>query len=311
MTIPDIRGIFPPLPTAFDREEKLLPEMIRHNIRELSRYDLAGFLILGSNGEQVMLTESEKLQAISAARDALPKGRLLLAGTGCQSTRETITLTRAAASEGADAVLVISPSYYRGNMNHDELVRHYHDVADASPVPVLVYNMPANTGIDMTARMIFDMARHPNIIGLKESGGNVVKMGEVLGAVKPGFRLLAGGAGFLLPALAVGAAGGILASANIAPGHCIEIFSAFMAGNIIRARELQQMIIPLNSAVTSRWGVPALKAAMDYLGLYGGHVRRPLLPLDEEKRRELKEYLSAEGLWLYSPGRVMTREEYP
>lgn len=299
MTPNDLRGIFPPLPTSFDSNENLLPEMIRFNIEKLSQYDLRGFLILGSNGEQVMLSESEKLEAIAAAREALPEDRILLAGTGCQSTRETIALTRAAAAEGVHAVLVINPSYYKGNMSHDELVRHYYDVADASPVPVLVYNMPANTGIDMTARMIIAIAEHPNIIGLKESGGNVVKMGEVLGNVKPEFRVLAGGAGFLLPALAMGACGGILASANIAPAHCLGIFSAFGAGNIDRARELQYSLIPLNAAVTARWGVPALKAVMDRLGLYGGHLRRPLLPAGEAVVNQLTELMDENELLLY------------
>jgi 4-hydroxy-2-oxoglutarate aldolase len=299
MSTLNFSGIFPPLPTPFDNDENLLSEKIRFNIEKLSRYDLAGFLILGSNGEQVMLSEKEKIEAINAAREALPEGRLLLAGTGCQSTRETISLTRAAAAAGAHAVLVLNPFYYKGNMNHNELVRHYYDVADASPVPVLVYNMPGNTGLDMTSRMIITMAEHPNIVGLKESGGNVVKMGEVLGNVKPGFQVLAGGAGFLLPALAVGAVGGILASANIAPGHCTEIFRTFTAGNIIHARELQQKIIPLNASVTSRWGVPALKVAMDLLGLYGGNVRRPLLPMDEVNREYLKEMMQNEGVIMY------------
>jgi 4-hydroxy-2-oxoglutarate aldolase len=299
MSTLNFSGIFPPLPTAFDNDENLLPEKIRFNIEKLSAYDLAGFLILGSNGEQVMLSEKEKIEAIAAAREALPEGRLLLAGTGCQSTRETISLTKAAAAAGAHAVLVLNPFYYKGNMNQNELVRHYSDVAEASPVPVLVYNMPGNTGLDMSARMIIEMAKHPNIVGLKESGGNVVKMGEVIGNVKPGFQVLAGGAGFLLPALAVGAVGGILASANIAPGHCTEIFRTFAAGDITRARELQHRIIPLNAAVTSRWGVPALKVAMDLLGLYGGNVRRPLLPMDEVNREYLKEVMQNEGVIMY------------
>jgi 4-hydroxy-2-oxoglutarate aldolase len=292
-------GIFPPLPTAFDRDENILPEKIRFNIEKLSRYDLAGFLILGSNGEQVMLSEKEKIEAIAAAREALPGNKLLLAGTGCQSTRETITLTRAAASAGAHAVLVLNPFYYKGNMNHDELVRHYYDVADASPVPVLVYNMPGNTGLDMNARMIIAMAEHPNIVGLKESGGNVVKMGEVLGNVKPGFQVLAGGAGFLLPALAVGAVGGILASANIAPGHCLSLYNSFFAGDIGHARKLQHDIIGMNAAVTARWGVPALKAVMDMLGLYGGHVRRPLLPVRDDIREQLAVMMKDNELILY------------
>jgi len=299
MTKLNLQGIFPPLPTSFDRDENLMPDRIRSNIKKLSKYNLTGFLILGSNGEQVMLSESEKIKAIAAAREAIPSGRLLLAGTGCQSTRETIALTKAAAAEGADAALVINPFYYKGSMNHDELVRHYFDVADASPVPILVYNMPGNTGIDMTAAMIITMASHPNIAGLKESGGNVVKMGEVLRNVKPEFQVLAGGAGFLLPALAMGAIGGILASANIAPRHCVNIYNAFMKGEVDRARHLQQAIIALNAAVTSRWGVPALKAAMDQVGLWGGHVRRPLLPFREEMRQQLLTLLGDNEVLLF------------
>jgi 4-hydroxy-2-oxoglutarate aldolase len=299
MTQISLEGIFPPLPTSFDSNENLLPEMIRFNIEKLLRYDLAGFLILGSNGEQVMLSEDEKIRAVAAAREALPSDRLLLAGTGCQSTRGTITLTKAAAAEGADVVLVLNPFYYKANMNEDELVRHYYDIADVSPVPVLIYNMPGNTGIDMSTRVIIALAEHPNIIGLKESGGNVVKMGEILRNVKPGFRILAGGAGFLLPSLAIGASGGILASANIAPEHCINIYRAFNNGEKERAKYLQQRIIPVNTAVTARWGVPALKAAMDHLGLFGGHVRRPLLPFKEELRRQLIELLTDNEVSFY------------
>jgi 4-hydroxy-2-oxoglutarate aldolase len=299
MTQIRLEGILPPLPTSFDRDEKLLPDRIRNNIEKLSRYELAGFLILGSNGEQVMLSGSEKIKAIAAAREAVPENMLLLAGTGCQSTRETISLTRAAAAQGAQAVLVLNPFYYKANMNHDELVRHYFDVADASPVPVLIYNMPGNTGMDMSAQVIIALAEHPNIAGLKESGGNVVKMGEILKNVKPDFKIFAGGAGFLLPALAMGAAGGILASANIAPEHCLKIFSAFNTGDTAWARYLQQRIITINTAVTSRWGVPALKAAMDHLGLYGGPVRRPLLPVKEEIRQQLIDLLIDNEVLLY------------
>ena len=296
----NLAGIFPPLPTSFDRDENLMPDKIRLNISKLLKYDLAGILILGSNGEQVMLSETEKIKAIAAAREAVPADRLLLAGTGCQSTRETIALTRAAAAEGVDAVLVINPFFYKGCMNHDELVSHYFAVADASPVPVLVYNMPGNTGIDMTASMIIAMAAHPNIAGLKESGGNVVKMGEVLHNVKPDFQVLAGGAGFLLPALAMGATGGILASANIAPQHCLDIYNAFRNGEADKAKYLQQRIISLNAAITSRWGVPALKVVMDHVGLWGGDVRRPLLPLREELKPQLLALLGDDGILLYN-----------
>lgn len=292
----NLSGIFPPLPTSFDRYENLLPEKIKQNITRLCEYDLTGFLILGSNGEQVMLTDREKSEAIAAAREALPDGRLLLAGTGGQSTRETIALTKAAAAEGADAVLVLNPFYFKSLMTHEALVKHYLDVADASTVPVIVYNMPGNTGLDMTSAMIIEMASHPNIIGMKESGGNVVKMGEVLLRVKPGFQVLAGGAGFLLPALSTGAVGGILALANIAPSQCLQIVRSFKEGDMISAMRLQHRMIPVNAAVTARWGVPALKEAMDYLGLYGGPARRPLLPLTDEVRRQLTGLITESGI---------------
>ena len=292
----DISGIFPPLPTSFDRDENLWIEGIQSNIRRLFGYDLAGVLMLGSNGEQVMLSDDEKVAAVAAAREVLPPGRLLLAGTGGQSTRETITLTRAAATAGADAVLVLNPFYFKGSMTHQALVRHYLEVAEASPVPVIVYNMPANTGVDMTGAMIADMSKHPNIIGMKESGGNVVKMGEVLRYAPDGFRVLAGGAGFLLPALATGASGGILALANIAPAECLEIKRLFDAGDLAAARALQHRMIPVNAAVTARWGVPALKAAMDRLGLYGGPSRRPLQPLADDISRQLDALIDECGL---------------
>ncbi|MCU0379133.1 MAG: dihydrodipicolinate synthase family protein [Bacteroidales bacterium] len=292
----NLSGIFPPLPTSFDKYENLLPEKIKQNIARLSEFDLSGFLILGSNGEQVMLSDREKSEAIAAARAALPDGRLLLAGTGGQSTRETIALTRDAAAEGADAVLVLNPFYFKSLMTHEALVKHYLDVADASTVPVIVYNMPGNTGLDMTPAMVIEMASHPNIIGMKESGGNVAKMGEVLLRAKPGFQVLAGGAGFLLPALATGAVGGILALANIAPSECIRIFRAFKERDMTNAMRLQHMMIPLNAAVTARWGVPALKAAMDYLGLYGGPARKPLLPLNDEVGRQLINLITESGI---------------
>ncbi len=288
----NLSGIFPPLPTSFGKDENLLPDKIRQNIEKLSVYDLSGFLILGSNGEQVMLSEKERSEAVAAAREAVPADKLLLAGTGGQSTGETIRLTKAAAAEGADAVLVINPFYFKGLMTHEALVKHYLDVADASPVPVIVYNMPGNTGIDMTAAMVIEMASHPNIAGMKESGGNVVKIGEVLRSVKPDFQVVAGGAGFLLPALSMGAVGGILALSNIAPAQCIEIYRLFLAGDIANSRTLQHKMIPVNAAVTARWGVPALKAAMDHLGLYGGPARRPLLPLKNDIMEQLLKLIS-------------------
>lgn len=298
MAMISLKGIFPPLPTSFDAGETLAPEKIRENIRSLSRFDLSGFLILGSNGELVMLTEEEKIQAFHAAREAIPAEKLMLAGTGGQSTTETIRLTREAARAGADGVLVLNPFYYKGLMTRQALVAHYHAVAEASEIPVIIYNMPGNSGMDMDADTILAISGHPNIVGLKDSGGNVVKLGAIAGRAEAGFQVLAGSAGFLLPALAVGAVGGILALANIAPAQCLDIFKAYHNKDLDTARSLQQQMIPVNAAVTSKWGVPALKAAMDHIGLYGGPARKPILPLEEGIKKQLIELLKQNNIRL-------------
>ncbi|MBM3421476.1 MAG: dihydrodipicolinate synthase family protein [Bacteroidetes bacterium] len=291
-----LKGIFPPLPTSFDERQELLPQKIRENIRSLSRFRLAGFLILGSNGELVMLSHDEKVRAYNAAREAIGSDKVMLAGTGAESTREAVLLAKEAAAAGADAVLVLNPCYYKGLMTTEALRAYYHEVADNSPVPVLIYNMPANTGIDMTAEQIITIASHGNIAGLKDSGGNIAKMGDIIRQAKPGFQVLAGSAGFLLPALSTGAVGGILALANIAPAECIAIADLFGRGDIEEARSLQHRMIPVNTAVTARWGVPALKHAMDRLGLYGGPSRSPIQPLKDDVAAQLMKLIYEQGI---------------
>jgi len=282
-----LNGIFPPLPSSFDQDENLALDKMKSNIEKLSAFDLRGFLVLGSNGELVHLSDTEKIQVYEMAREAISSDKLMIAGTGGQSTRETIMLTSAAAKAGADAVLVLNPFYFKGLMKPEALKQHYFAVADASTIPVIVYNMPANSGMDMDADTLIMLSEHPNIIGMKDSGGNVTKMGAIRKRVKPEFQILAGSAGFLVPAMSVGACGGILASANIAPAQCIAMHKAFNAGDIAEASRLQLDINPVNNAVTKKWGVPALKVAMDYIGLYGGPARRPILPLDVAVRAEL------------------------
>jgi len=286
-----LNGIFPPLPTSFDQDENLALDKMRTNIEKLISFDFRGFLVLGSNGELVHLSEAEKIQVYEMAREVITPEKLMIAGTGGQSTRETIMLTRAAAAAGADAALVLNPFYFKGLMKPEALKQHYFAVADVSPIPVIIYNMPANSGMDMDADTLFMLSEHPNITGLKDSGGNVAKMGDIRKRVKPEFQILAGSAGFLVPAMSVGACGGILASANIAPAQCIAMHKAFTAGDMAEASRLQLDIIPVNNAVTKKWGVPALKAAMDYIGLYGGPARKPLFPLDADTKAELRKIL--------------------
>lgn len=288
----NLTGIFPPLPTSFDENENLLADKMQANIQVLCKYDLAGFLVLGSNGELVHLSEDEKIEVYQACRKAIPKDKLMLAGTGGQTTRETIRLSKAAADAGADAVLVLNPYYYKGLMTTEALVSYYHDVANDCPVPVIIYNMPGNTGIDMSADQILAIANHPNIVGLKDSGGNITKIADIVGRAKPGFQVLAGSAGFLLAALSVGAIGGIMALANIAPKQCIDIQKLFLQNDILAARKLQAEMIPVNTAVTSAWGVPALKTAMNHLGLFGGIARKPVQELPDKVKEQLVNLLS-------------------
>jgi 4-hydroxy-2-oxoglutarate aldolase len=288
-----LSGIFPPVPTAFDPDENLAVDKMRDNLRRLSKFDLAGFLILGSNGEKVMLSEREQREVLDSARAAITQNKLMLAGTGEQSTRATIDLTKAAAASGADAALVLNPSYYRGQMTAQALIAHYSEVADASPIPVIVYNMPACSGLDLTADIVIQLSRHSNIVGIKDSGGNISKIAEIVRGAEPGFQVLAGSASFLLPALSVGAVGGVLALANIAPRQCIEVLSSYHRGDLEKAREVQFSLIPLNQAITATGGVPALKAAMDHLGLYGGPSRSPLLPPDEDRLQAITRLLES------------------
>ncbi|HDL85071.1 MAG TPA: dihydrodipicolinate synthase family protein [Candidatus Acetothermia bacterium] len=287
----DLAGIYPPIPTPFDSDGRLYAPALTENLRRWNQYQLRGYAVLGSNGELVLLSEQERLSVLRIARDAILPDRLMIAGTGCQSTGATVELTKNAAAIGADAALVVTPSYYRGLMTKHALREHFHAVAESSPIPIILYNIPSCTGIDLDAETVAALAEHENIIGIKDSGGNVIKMAEIGRLTGPDFQVLAGSASFLLPALSVGAVGGILALANIAPAQCLQIRQDFLDQKWEQARQMQMRMIPANTAVTRKWGVPAVKAALDMLGMYGGPARPPLLPLSDEKTRKLREIL--------------------
>jgi 4-hydroxy-2-oxoglutarate aldolase len=291
-----LAGAFPPIPTPFDADGGVHHQAITGNLERWNEYDLTGYVVLGSNGETVYLTTEEKLAVLETARQAIPSDKLLVAGTGCESTRETIALTRRAGELGADAALVLAPHYYGGKMTPDSLVRHYEAVADASPIPVMLYNMPKYTHIDMSAATIASAARHTNIVGAKDSGGNVTKMANTVRLAGPDFQLLAGSAGFLFPALTIGAVGGVMALANVAPQQCIDIYRLFKAGQWEEAAELQRRMVPVNTAVTAGFGVAGLKVALDILGYYGGPVRAPLLELSDGERETLRQILAEGGV---------------
>ena len=287
----NLSGIYPPIPTPFDDQGDVALDLLRENLIRWCATELAGIVVLGSNGEAVHLAEGEKLAVLRAAREAIPSDRLLIAGTGEQSTRATVELTCQAADLGADAVLVTPPHYYRPKMDTAALERHYFTLADASPIPVLLYNMPAYTGIDLTAAQVTQLAIHTNIVGLKDSSGHLPKIGAIIQGTLQDFQVLAGSASFLYPAMALGAVGGVCALANVAPRECCELADLVRVGDHAAARELQLRLIPPNAAVTSRFGVPGLKQALDWAGYYGGPVRSPLGPLAKQETSELRRVL--------------------
>jgi 4-hydroxy-2-oxoglutarate aldolase len=285
-----LRGVIPPLISPFRPDGSLDLAAFQANLDSLGDSGLAGFLVLGSNGEAAGLDEPEKLGLVAAARRALP-GRFLLVGTGTESTRGTVALTGKVADAGADAALVLTPHFYRSRMTVDALRRHFAVVADASPIPVYLYSVPAFTGLPWPPGLAASLAGHPRIGGMKESSGDIGLLGRVVASVPTSFEVACGNAPVFYPALCVGATGGVLAVANCVPRLAVALFDAFAAGDHDRARRLQEALTPLAVAVTSTWGVAGLKAAMDLAGLRGGAVRAPLLPVPDSAREEIRPLL--------------------
>ena len=295
-TATSFAGVFPPIPTPFDARGEVAYDALDANLARWNEFDLAGYVVLGSNGEGVLLSTEEKVQVWQAARRAIPRSKLMIAGTAAQSTRGTISLAQRAADAGADAALVVTPHYYGPKMTAEALVHHYEAVADASPIPILIYNVPKFTGVNMDAAAIARAAGHANVLGTKDTSGNVTQLAQTVHLAGPGFQVLAGSAGFFLAGLAVGAVGGILALANIAPDLCLELYRHFLAGRMAEAAALQRRLIPVNNAVTGGFGIAGLKSALDMLGYYGGPVRPPLLDLKADERQRLHEILLEGGI---------------
>ena len=287
-----LKGILPPVVTPFDAAGDLDLAAFEANLDAWAREDLEGYVVLGSNGEAASLEEDEKLALVRSAR-ARAGGRTLLVGTGMDSTRATIALTRRVADLGADGVLVLTPHYYKPQMTADALRRHFAAVADASPVPVYLYSMTLFTGIPWPPGLGADLSAHPRIVGIKESSSDLGLLGRILTSVPSHFQVACGSAPVLYPALCLGACAGVLAAANCAPALAAAIYRAFEAGDHARARRLQAALTPLAVAVTATYGIAGLKAAVDIAGLHGGHVRAPLLPLPPAAREDLRSLLTA------------------
>jgi len=288
-------GIYTPVMTPFTPEGSVDYDKLKFNLSKWSKTELEGIVVLGSNGEFIYLTEGEKLEVVQFCLRHFSQDKKVIVGTSCESTDETIEFSRKVAGLGADAVLVLPPHYYKSNMTDRVLEQYFNDVADVCPVPVMLYNMPANTGLNLSASLVAKLSLHPNITGIKDTAGNIVQLAEIIRDAAPDFSVFAGNAGFLLPAVVLGARGATLALANVLPEDCCRLFRAAREGKMEEARELQLKMLEINHLVTRGMGVPALKAAADLLGYQGGHPKKPLLPLEKEELNHVLKALQKYG----------------
>ena len=288
----NLAGLYPPIVTAFNHDESIAYDKLEQNLQKWTAQPLDGVVMPGSNSEAAYMTAEERVEVMKLCAAVLkPAGKRLIAGTGMETTAETIWMTQKAADLGAEAVLMIPPYFFKDGMKHDVLLAHYRAVADESPLPILVYNVPAFTGVDFSAQTLIELAAHPRIVGTKDSSATVTKMADVLAAV-PDFQVFAGTGSALLPFLSIGAVGGIMALANFAARPLRKLYDAYLAGRMEEARHIQLSLAHINTAVTGKYGVPGLKYAMDQSGFYGGPTRRPLLPLGAEARADIDRLLA-------------------
>jgi 4-hydroxy-2-oxoglutarate aldolase len=285
-----LAGVMPPIATPFEGGDVAL-DRLRANFHKWNETDLSGYLVLGSNGETAYLNDKERLSVVEASREAIPASKLMLVGTGMESTRETIRFTNRVAQMGADYALVITPFYFKGSMKPQILHDHFMSIADSSQIGVLLYNVPKFTGINLEPDIVARLSEHPNIVGLKDSSGNIGQLSEIIHLSRKGFAVFTGSAPVLFSALCIGAVGGIVAVANVTPQEFSKIQALFNEGNIDEARDLQNRLTPLAKAVTVTYGIGGLKVAMDLAGYFGGNPRPPLQRPGKEAEEGLRQLL--------------------
>lgn len=284
-----LNGIMPPITTPFDHEGQIYKAKVRYNVEKWNMVKLAGYVVCGSTGESVFLTTEEKVMLWGLVAEAAASDRLLLAGTGVESVQETVWLTNKAAEMGYKAAMVRTPHYYKNLVNNaDAQYLYFASVADRTKIPIMIYNWPQATGVDIPAEAVARLSEHPNIIAIKESSGNMEKVLRMLREVKKGFQVLVGSAPTLAPSLQVGATGAVLAFANAAPYACITIWEAHRTREFDAAMDWQHRIGHPAHLVTTKYGIPGLKYAMDLNGYYGGPCRLPLSPLSAAAKAEIE-----------------------
>ena len=294
----DIGGVMIPATTPFDPVTGEVDlAALRENVGRWAESGVRGMVIGGSTGEAVFLDEGERDRCWATVRGALPDGVLMVAGTGAESLRTTLRLTRMAAGRGCDAVLVQPPAFYRGAMTPEVVREHYEAVADASPVPVILYQVPTRfSTLDFPVGLIARLSHHENIVGIKDSRGKLETVAGLTTHARRGFQVLVGSGALLYPALEVGAVGGILGVANVAPRECVQLCRRFASGEMAAAATLQKRIGALHNALVGGMGVAGVKVALDLLGYHGGIPRRPLRPLPDARRGEVAECLARAGI---------------
>lgn len=292
-----LAGLYHPLVTPFTAAGEVDTAAIARNAAKYVKAPLTGLVVLGSNGEQPQLDDDEADRIIAAVRAVVPADRPLLAGAARESTRATIAACRRAAAQGVTAVMVRTPSFYKNMMTSDAFVRHFTEVADASPAPVVLYNVSLYTGVTLQPDAVGTLSRHPNIVGIKESGNDMQLLADYLAAsAGQDFVVLCGSATSLFSALALGVHGAVLALSGIVPDKCAELIRLVRDNKIVEARQLQQSLMPIARAIGAQHGVPALKAALTMLGYETGDPRPPLRPAPAAVVHTLRAQLTALGV---------------
>ena len=285
-----LHGIFPPLTTPFTADGELYKAKLKHNVEKWNLTGLSGYVVCGSTGESVMLTPEEKRQLWEWVAEFAAPEKLLLAGTGCESVRETVALTNLAAGLGYKAAMVRTPHYYKGLLNNAAAqTLFFRAVADQAKIPIMIYNWPQATGLDIPAEAVAALSEHPNVIAIKESSGSLEKVMQMIREVRPGLQVLVGSAPTLWPSLMVGAVGAVLAFSNAAPYATVALWEAYRTREFAAAQDWQNRIARAAVLVTTRYGIPGLKHAMDLNAYYGGPPRLPLTPPSPDARREIEE----------------------
>ncbi len=285
-----LQGIYPPITTPFDHAGNIYAAKVQHNVEKWNRTSLSGYVVMGSTGESVMLNTEEKISMWEMVAQHASPDKLLIAGTGMESVRETVCLTNRAAEMGYKAAMVRTPHYYKNLVNRaDAQMLYYRAVADQSRIPLIIYNWPQATGVDIPVEAVVGISEHPNVIAIKESSGSLDKVMQMIREVKHGFQVLVGSAPTLWPSLLMGACGAILAYANAAPYSVIAIWEAFRTREEAAGLDWQNRIGRPAALVTTKYGVPGLKYAMDLNGYYGGPPRLPLTGPSADAKREIEE----------------------